>query len=191
MELTPLTLGAVRTLARDSEVDAERLHEVSGGNPFFVTEVVAGGLDSATVRDAVLARVAQLTAPSVDVLAAVSVAPRSLAVEHVAALTGHGPEAVDAAVRAGLLVEADRSLGFRHELARTAVEDDLGPARRRALHDGCSGAARGGRRGSGAGWRPRRSARAIAPGSRARAAGGRRPGCAARSRDVNACSTAC
>ena len=132
--LTPLTLEAVRTLARGSEVDAERLHEVSGGNPFFVTEVVAGGLASATVRDAVLARVAQLDPPSVDVLAAVSVAPRSLDVEHVATLTGHGPDAVDAAVRAGLLVEANRSLSFRHELARTAVEDDLGPARRRVLH---------------------------------------------------------
>ena len=132
--LAPLTVEAVRALARDSEVDADRLHEVSGGNPFFVTEVVASGLDSASVRDAVLARTARLDDAGRDVLAAVSVAPRALELAYVEELTGHPATAGDAAVRAGLLVEADRTLRFRHELARGAVEVGLGPVLRRELH---------------------------------------------------------
>jgi len=132
--LTPLTLGAVRALARGSEVDADRLHEVSGGNPFFVTESLAGGLGSATVRDAVLARVSPWGPVGREVLAAVALEPRALEAAYVEELSGHGARDVDALVGAGLLVEDAGRLRFRHELARQAVEDDLGPLRRRELH---------------------------------------------------------
>ncbi len=63
--LAPLSADAVRRLAGQRRVDAVALHAVSGGNPFFVTELLA--LDGAatavppTVRDAVLARVAPLS----------------------------------------------------------------------------------------------------------------------------------
>ena len=39
--IPPLSLGAVRTLAEPSGVDAEELFEKTGGNPFFVTEALA------------------------------------------------------------------------------------------------------------------------------------------------------
>ncbi len=47
-------------LAADAGVhDSEHLHEVTGGNAFFVTEAISAGTTTvpATVRDAVLARV--------------------------------------------------------------------------------------------------------------------------------------
>ena len=43
IELAALTLPAVATLAAGSGLNAEQLHQVTGGNPFFVTEVLAGG----------------------------------------------------------------------------------------------------------------------------------------------------
>ena len=55
---------AVGELAAPHGVDAAELHRQTTGNPFFVTEVLAAGTGEIphTVRDAVLARVARLSA---------------------------------------------------------------------------------------------------------------------------------
>ena len=63
LDLPPLSRAAVASLADPHGIDPDRLHRVTGGNPFFVTEVLgaAGGEVPPTVRDAVLARTARLT----------------------------------------------------------------------------------------------------------------------------------
>jgi hypothetical protein len=58
--MAPLSAAAVAELAGGP---ADDLHALTGGNPFYVTELLAagaGGETPATVRDAVLARVARL-----------------------------------------------------------------------------------------------------------------------------------
>src|SRR5690349_9175672 len=57
IRLRPLSRDAVAVLAGTAGVDAGELHRRTGGNPFYVTEVVAaaGGAIPDTVRDAVLA----------------------------------------------------------------------------------------------------------------------------------------
>ncbi|WP_433370175.1 ATP-binding protein [Actinoplanes sp. CA-142083] len=66
--LDPLSPEAVRALAGD--LAAAGLYELTGGNPFFVTEVVRSGSSSVPVsaRDAVLARVAGLSEAARGVL---------------------------------------------------------------------------------------------------------------------------
>ena len=58
ISLPPLSPAAVRTLVDGTGIDSAALHHAAGGNPFFVTEVVAAGGDDlpATVRDAVWAQ---------------------------------------------------------------------------------------------------------------------------------------
>ena len=60
--LPRLTEHGVHTLAEGSDVDPHELYRQTGGNPFFVTEVLAAGGTGvpASVRDAVLARAARL-----------------------------------------------------------------------------------------------------------------------------------
>ena len=55
--------GAVAALAGPREVDAAELHRVTGGNPFYVSEILEAGWPSIppTVRDAVGARMARAT----------------------------------------------------------------------------------------------------------------------------------
>ena len=84
MQLPLLTAAAVAELARASgvDVDVAALHRSTGGNPFFVTEVLAAGAGSmpATVRDAVRARAGRLTAAArraLDAAAVVGPRPRS------------------------------------------------------------------------------------------------------------------
>src|SRR6266542_4315800 len=77
LKLTPLSPAAVATLAEPHGVDAEELYRRTAGNPFFVTEALAAGADEIpqTVREAVLARAARLSATAQTLLGAVAVAP--------------------------------------------------------------------------------------------------------------------
>ena len=72
----PLSPGAVARLAEAHGVDGAALHARTGGNPFYVTEVLArhGAGTPGSVRDAVLARAARLGAPARRLLEAVAVA---------------------------------------------------------------------------------------------------------------------
>ncbi len=135
LRLPPLSVDAVRDLARPHGFDADELHRRTGGNPFFVTELLGSGEDGVppTVREAVLARAAQLALPARRLLEAVAVAPAGAELwllETIAVEIAH----LDECVAAGMLHEQGELLGFRHELARLAVESATPPARRRALH---------------------------------------------------------
>ncbi len=76
ISLAPLSLGAVVALAAPFGADAEAVYARTGGNPFFVTEVLAGGEAELpeTVSDAVLARAARLRPSARGLLEAVAVA---------------------------------------------------------------------------------------------------------------------
>ena len=134
--IEPLSAEAVGQLAHGHPVDAAALHRLTGGNAFYVTEVLAGGQAAipGTVRDAVLARVAQLSPPATTVFEAVAIAPPSLDAALTLAVCGEASEAVDECLASGVLQARDGAIAFRHELARVAVEESLSPTRRLALH---------------------------------------------------------
>jgi DNA-binding CsgD family transcriptional regulator len=137
VELAPLSPDAILQLAEPSGIDAGDLHRVTGGNPFFVTEVLASGdaLIPSTVRDAVLARAARLSREGRVVLDAVAIAPPQAELWLLEALAGEYVAALDECLSTGMLVEAaPGTVAFRHELARLALEDSLPPNRRISLH---------------------------------------------------------
>lgn len=140
-ELRPLSRDAVARLATALEVDdadVDAVHQATGGNPFLVTEALTsprpGGVPM-SVRDAIVARTARLPDPVRRVVEATSIIPTRAETWLAAALAEVAPGQVDAAVSAGLLRD-DRpgTVAFRHDLARHAVEQDLLPAHRSALH---------------------------------------------------------
>src|SRR6185437_9172390 len=62
VSLDPLSAAGVRLLSAPSGLDPAELFRLTGGNPFYVTEVLAAGMRAvpAAARDAVLARAARL-----------------------------------------------------------------------------------------------------------------------------------
>jgi ATP/maltotriose-dependent transcriptional regulator MalT len=136
IELSPLSADAVAALAAPTGVDAVELHRTTGGNPFYVTEVLAGGAADipSTVRDAVHARVARLDAQARELLDAAAVLPPPVELDLLEAVAGEKIAALDECLSAGLLTEQGGRLAFRHELARIALEDALPPHERAALH---------------------------------------------------------
>ena len=72
VSLAPLTVEATAVLAGDCGLEAAALYELTGGNPFYVTEVVRSGMGEvpSSARDAVLSRVARLSDGAREVLEA-------------------------------------------------------------------------------------------------------------------------
>ena len=136
LRLAPLSVSALEVLARDSGRDPERLHEITGGNPFFVRELLAshGDVVPETVRDAVLARLARCPGAVRELAELVAVSPGRTETWLIRSLLGVGQESFDEAGARGLLDVQTDSVGFRHEIARLAVYGTLAAQRVRTLH---------------------------------------------------------
>ena len=144
MRLPPLSEDAVAALAAQSavpaprDVDAAELHRVTGGNPFYVSEILDAGWPSIppTVRDAVGARLARATPGARRVVETAAVIGGRVDLSLLsAALTGSGSAAdLDECLDTGILVPDGAALRFRHELVRMAVEAGIAPHRRAGLH---------------------------------------------------------
>ena len=136
LRLAPLSRQAVAVLAGPQGMDPETLYERTGGNPFFVTEVLAAAGEAipATVVDAVLARAARLSPPARQVLDAAAVMGSPVETWLLVEAAGAAPAHLDECVAAGMLRGQADGVGFRHELARLAVERALGPGREADLH---------------------------------------------------------
>src|SRR6266516_191816 len=138
MQLPPLTATGVRQLleAAGSALDADAIFQRTGGNPFYLTEVLAAGSERvpATVRDAVLARVSRLSPAGREVLDSASVLGRRVDINLLVGVSEQSLAAVDECLRSGALVADNDALSFRHELTRLAVDQSLSPGLRAGLH---------------------------------------------------------
>jgi DNA-binding CsgD family transcriptional regulator len=134
--LAPLSADAVRALAGGSSLEAAALYQLTGGNPFYVTEVLQAGMAEvpASARDAVLARAAGLGADSRQLLEVAALTGARVEAGLLEATAGCPPAAVDELLACGLLAADGGRLRFRHEIARLAVEQAIPPRRRAAIH---------------------------------------------------------
>lgn len=127
IELSPLSIDAVRELATDSGRDAEKLLQITGGNPFFVSEILSDKDTEETrvpesVQDAVASRLAQLDEQHRAFLESLSVIPVPIHPQ----LHGRWIEGYDIwleqSLALGILVSnSNGRVRFRHELARLAT----------------------------------------------------------------------
>jgi DNA-binding CsgD family transcriptional regulator/tetratricopeptide (TPR) repeat protein len=134
--MPPLSLRAIERLIEDTPRNAAEVHQVTGGNPFFVRELLSAPKDAVpqTVRDAVLARLMQCTEGAREVAELVSLLPGRTEPWVIRAILGDAGDAADQAVACGLLKYRDEALAFRHELGRLAVESTIPRSRAQALH---------------------------------------------------------
>jgi DNA-binding CsgD family transcriptional regulator/tetratricopeptide (TPR) repeat protein len=142
IDLPPLSARGVRQLAAGSTFVPDDLHRLTGGNPFFVVEVLRGGNAAipASARDAVLARAAAVGELARHTLEVAALAGSHVDPQLMADVAGAELETLDELVSAGLLRPDGAGLRFRHELSRLAVESDIAPHRRGHIHRSLLGA---------------------------------------------------
>jgi DNA-binding NarL/FixJ family response regulator/tetratricopeptide (TPR) repeat protein len=132
---------------RADEAQVDRIHARSGGNPFFVEELVGverrGGTGPLprTLSETLAGQIATLPVESQRLLGVVAVAGRPVDERLVAAVSDRDEAAVRepirAAVTAGILIPdpVSGSLRPRHALLGEVLERDLLPAERRGIHE--------------------------------------------------------
>jgi DNA-binding CsgD family transcriptional regulator/tetratricopeptide (TPR) repeat protein len=121
----------------------DRLYARSEGNPLFMEELLAAGVDGRgalpeTLREALMVRIEQLGDAAQEVLRILAVGQR---VDHalLAEVSGLGRATLVAALREAVashlvVAQDDDRYAFRHALLREVVADDLLPGERTELH---------------------------------------------------------
>jgi len=141
LELAPLSEMAVDQLTHESDgsIDTRIAFELTAGNPFYVTEILAaGGWEPdqvpSSVAQVVTTRLGRLPEETRRVAELVSVVPSRVDLELLKACEPSWSEALESAEEIGLVTLRANAVSYRHELARRAVEAKLPELRRRALH---------------------------------------------------------
>jgi DNA-binding CsgD family transcriptional regulator/tetratricopeptide (TPR) repeat protein len=141
VDLKRLSPRSVARLAAGSGLAATELYRLTGGNPFYLTEILgaaaraAGGVEvPASARDAVLARAAQLSGPAREVLDAAALAGTRVELRLLAAILDSPLSTVDELVAGGLVSGDGHALRFRHEIGRLAVAQAVPAHRVRSVH---------------------------------------------------------
>jgi DNA-binding CsgD family transcriptional regulator/tetratricopeptide (TPR) repeat protein len=134
IELAPLSEDAVAALAGDA---AEAVYEATGGNPFYVTELLASRTGEElppSVANAVLGRASRLDEASRRLVELVSVVPGRVKTSVLDVAMPGWESAAEEPERRGLLDVDATYVRFRHELARNAISSSVPTAARRRLH---------------------------------------------------------
>lgn len=136
IHLGRLSSRAIEVLVGDAGLDVDEILELTDGNPLFVTEVLASGVDGTplSVRDSVLARAAKLSVGARQLVDLVSVIPGEAERSLVEKILEPTRQHVDEAARQGLLLVEDETFSFHHELTRRSIESTLSTHDRRQLN---------------------------------------------------------
>jgi DNA-binding CsgD family transcriptional regulator/tetratricopeptide (TPR) repeat protein len=122
LQLVPLSRTAVGQLCAGHDLDAAEVHRRTGGNPFFVGQIVDQPESRLpdSVREAVIARAAALDVGQRRCLELLSCTPEPLDDRLLAALSVPAGT-VAALIGTGLVERRGSGVAFRHEIARSAV----------------------------------------------------------------------
>lgn len=135
LTLPPLSLHAVTTLVGQRGVDPSWLHRLTGGNAFFVSEMLDHPVDElpTSVRHAVLARTAGLDEQAWDLLHLLACAPEAIP-DYLLAHLGITMPPLKRLHAANLIARSARGVAFRHDLCRITIADVIPPGAEPQLH---------------------------------------------------------
>lgn len=134
LELLPLSRDAVALLAGEH---GDELYAATGGNPFYVTELLASRdapQPPPSIANAVVARVSRLDDDARRLVELVSVVPNRVGTSVLSAVMPGWAAVAEEPERRQLLEMDGEHVRFRHELARHAVLSSIPVVAQRGLH---------------------------------------------------------
>jgi DNA-binding CsgD family transcriptional regulator/tetratricopeptide (TPR) repeat protein len=136
IQLPPLSKEAVYKLAEVKGYDAENVFRISGGNPFYVNEILATyspGVPE-NVKDAILAVYDRQEEGTKNAWQICSVIPEGLEINRFAKIKATWDREVDHCFALKIIVVKNDRVIFKHELYRRTIEDSLSPFKRIELN---------------------------------------------------------
>ncbi len=136
IQLTPLSRQAVYKLADEKGYDAENVYSISGGNPFYVNEILASyspGVPD-NIKDAILSVYDRQEEGTKNAWQIFSVIPEGLEINRFAKLKASWDEEMDHCFALKIIIIKNDKIIFKHELYRRTIESSLSPFKRIALN---------------------------------------------------------
>ena len=129
LQLTPLSLKGVEELSAARGYNGEEVFAISGGNPFYVHEILASysiGVPD-NIRDSVLSSYKRLDEKTREIWEILSVLPTGLEIKYLDKLEPCYSQAIHNCVDLKILVTKGELIFFKHELYRRTIESSLSP----------------------------------------------------------------
>lgn len=129
MQLLPLSRQAVEKMAEEKGYNGEDVFSISGGNPFYVNEILASyspGVPD-NIKDSVLAVYNTLDEKTKHVWRILSVLPTAFEVYFLEKMEPEYAPAIENCLDKKVMILENGLLSFKHELFRRTIEDSLSP----------------------------------------------------------------
>lgn len=136
LQLTPLSRAIVGKLSEERGYNGEEVYTISGGNPFYVNEILASysvGVPE-NVRDSVLSSFSRLNEQTKRLWEFLSVIPTGFEIRYIEKMDPSYPSIVHNYLDLKILVSRNGLISFKHELYRRTIESSLSPLVRISLN---------------------------------------------------------
>jgi DNA-binding CsgD family transcriptional regulator len=136
MELLPLSKTAVEKMAQEKGYKGEDVYSISGGNPFYVNEILASysvGVPD-NIRDSILSSYNRLDEGTKYIWQILSVLPTAFEVKFLEKIEPSYNASIHNCLDLKILIIKDGLIFFKHELFRRTIESSLSPLLRIELH---------------------------------------------------------
>jgi len=136
IRLTPLSREAVYKMANEKGYDAENVYNISGGNPFYVNEILASyspGVPD-NIKDAILSVYDRQEEGTKHAWQICSVIPEGIEISRFAKIKASWDEGMDHCFALKIIIVKNDRIIFKHELYRRTIEGSLSPLKRIALN---------------------------------------------------------
>ncbi len=127
MQLTPLSKEAVVEMAIQKGYNGEDVYSISGGNPFYVNEILANyspGVPD-NIKDSILSVYERQKEGTKNAWQIWSVMPEGLEVDRVAKIKSALGKAIDHCFAISVILVQSGKVVFKHELYRRTIEESL------------------------------------------------------------------
>ncbi|MGZ3938699.1 MAG: ATP-binding protein, partial [Flavisolibacter sp.] len=136
ISLTPLSKQAVSKLANEKGFNAENVYNISGGNPFYVNEILASyspGVPE-NIKDAILSVYERQDEGTKQAWQIFSVIPEGLELNRFTKLKSTWNDGMDHCFDLKIMRVKNERVVFKHELYRRTIENSLSPFKRIELN---------------------------------------------------------
>jgi len=130
--LEPLSITAVQQMAEKRGYNGEDVYSISGGNPFYVNEILAHyspGIPD-NIKDSILAIYNDLSDDTKETWQLLSVIAEGLEFKRFTAINDYYVDTISNCMAKKILIVKNDKLLFKHELYRRTIEESLSPFRR-------------------------------------------------------------
>ena len=136
LQPAPLSKEAVGRLASEKGYNGENVYSISGGNPFYVNEILASyspGIPE-NIKDSILSVYHRLDEKTKQLWEILSVQPTGFELDYLGQLEPDYDASLAPCLEAKILLLKEGRLFFKHQLYRRTIETALSPFLRVALH---------------------------------------------------------